>query len=669
MSWEIIKRYRWVIFLFFLSILTGSTVAVFEPAAVFFFSKGIYLLAGILSLLFIIAVTGWLIFKKPAGSRDPLLSLQRQGTAFLAWFAAHNLFWAVTAVYISLGLSLFFGFRLWIVVLSTGTISCTFFALTGALLFHRRQMLGLCWQSNVPDGLKNFWAKAGAGLILWERYEIAAEKDQQQPTPVLWSISRIFNREKSGGADRALDLLVPRRNFISRQFKKERHHRLLVLAVLFSITVILSALPGLLGLTPHHWDRVPDGWPFAKLNRLKKTNPHRSPTKPESKESDRQKDTKGSGSNKTESDQQKKSQSNASDNKSKSGTGSQTGDTSSQNNSAQKQEESSETGNENANETGAENNRKDPSKQESSQSPKGKDGKDGKDGSSSDQGKNRDQSQESREKMSQDKSKDGQGDQQDSPTGDSNNSDSPENNRSEQKKNDTGGSEQSKQPEQKENSNKNNRPIKKQDTGSPQPNNGNDGQKGDGGGMAGKNQDKSSNAQDGKQGQGQGQGDKDSGNQGKESSGSSSPQKKKDSQKGSGSSENNPNKENKEKSSGGKGKGKGDGQGSGSPDDIPEMLSNPETLPKIPSRSTGMVTLELPTFQDRKNRNADPSENQEKDKPQKKIARPGKAGELRNAPNKKGKQEQKTAKPEQYLPNWILNLIKNTDKKKHRHKS
>jgi hypothetical protein len=70
-----------------------------------------------------------------------------------------------------------------------------------------------------------------------------------------------------------------------------------------------------------------------------------------------------------------------------------------------------------------------------------------------------------------------------------------------------------------------------------------------------------------------------------------------------------------------------------------------------------MVTLELPTLTDAESKG---SKDPEKENPD-----DGKASPKSKAPTtqfKTGKQERRSTKPEQYLPNWILNLIKEQKK-------
>ncbi|MGD2089627.1 MAG: hypothetical protein PVH61_25855 [Candidatus Aminicenantes bacterium] len=71
-----------------------------------------------------------------------------------------------------------------------------------------------------------------------------------------------------------------------------------------------------------------------------------------------------------------------------------------------------------------------------------------------------------------------------------------------------------------------------------------------------------------------------------------------------------------------------------------------------------MVTLELPTLKDEESKE---SKDPEKETPDDRTLSP-----KSRAPGtqfKTGKQERRSTKPEQYLPNWILNLMKEQQKR------
>jgi MFS family permease len=274
-----IKRHGLVVFLFCFSIILGIAIALFEAATVFFFSIGILFLAGLAAALFAAVTISWLTLKRKSHIRNPEQSVRHQGTAFGVWFAVHNLSWAFAGSFFIWGVFKLFGFKPWVMIFSAGALACTCFALIGTFLIRQREMLGLCWQSSIPDGLGNFWARAGATMILKERYEYAAEHDQKQHTPLLWSISRIFNRSKAGGADRGIDLIESPPGFLAKKLKKEWLHRFKVLLVLFLVTAALAALSGVL-FASHHWDRVPDGWPSDKIKASKPGKPQMMASKP-----------------------------------------------------------------------------------------------------------------------------------------------------------------------------------------------------------------------------------------------------------------------------------------------------------------------------------------------------------------------------------------------------
>jgi hypothetical protein len=258
------KRHGLLLFLFCFSIIVGLAAAFPGILGVSFFPYGSLVLLIAAAVLFAAAAAAWLALRRKRHTREPKQSLLYQGTTFGIWFISHNLFWALMGSVLIWGLFTLFGFNPWVLIFSAGALACTCFALTGIFFirFKKRSMLGLCWQSPIPDGLANFWDHAAATMILRDRYEYAAEYDQEQPTPVLWSISRVFDRSENKSAERRVDLME--RDSPKKKLKSEGMHRLKVLPVLFLVTAVLAVLPGLLGLTPPPWDRVPEGWPSAK---------------------------------------------------------------------------------------------------------------------------------------------------------------------------------------------------------------------------------------------------------------------------------------------------------------------------------------------------------------------------------------------------------------------
>jgi hypothetical protein len=66
-----------------------------------------------------------------------------------------------------------------------------------------------------------------------------------------------------------------------------------------------------------------------------------------------------------------------------------------------------------------------------------------------------------------------------------------------------------------------------------------------------------------------------------------------------------------------------------------------------------MVTLELPTLKDQESKG---SKDPEKETPDDQTLSP--KSKAPTTQFKTGKQDRRSTKPEQYLPNWILNLLK-----------
>jgi hypothetical protein len=625
-----IKRHGLAVFLFCLSSSAGIAITLLETAAAFFYSFGLPVLIGTVTILFAAVIVSWFILKGKGQIRDPERWVRHQGTAFAAWFAAHNLVWAFAASLSTWGLLKLFGFKPWVILFSAGALACTCFALMGTFLIRKGEMLGLCWQSAIPDGLGNFWAHAGATMILRERYEYAAQYDQSRPIPTLWSISRIFNRSRTGGADRAIDLLEPRREFLSFKLKKEGLHRFKVLLVLFCVTAALAALPGILGLASPHWDRVPGGWPADKTKNSPPDKPQMmaSKSKPERKNENQNKEQdldnpaqQGDRGRGTDQDQEKQSK--------PGGDSSETGrDGQQSNDPGQNRQAGAESGQSSSNQE--QNSKENGTAQENSENSAGDSSREQKGKSDSRQG-DANKSQQGKEQPGQDQKNKG----------------------SENKNQGSGESPGTEKGTDREAGN-------------------NLEQKGPNQGQQGKDNDENGKVQEQSQGQGQGQGQS-QGSEGSESaeSGQGGSGQNRDGQEKQGKGEGGGDGAGKDKSEeakgseqgystksgqgGGEGKSRGEGQGLGDPNAIPETLSEPQPLPHIPSRATEMVSLELPTLKETGNPDKE-NENSQAKPPLDQVS-PGHRP-APTAPSKAGKQERPAAKPEQYLPNWILNLLR-----------
>jgi len=149
--------------------------------------------------------------------------------------------WAFIFIFSAWILMLFLGVNLWIVGAVAGAFACVSLALMGIIFSRmpRVNMFGLCWKSPVPAGLRPYPVFASAAVILGERYRHAVALDQRQPAPVLWSLSRVFDRRGSN-IERKVDLMD--RRFPSKKFKSEMVYRLKVMPVLFLITALLACL-------------------------------------------------------------------------------------------------------------------------------------------------------------------------------------------------------------------------------------------------------------------------------------------------------------------------------------------------------------------------------------------------------------------------------------------
>lgn len=722
-SMDFLKNNLLTLSIFIISALSGLLIAVPGKISLYFYLYGSFILLLLVTLLLTAVFTYWLILKKKKRIRDPELQIRHQGISFAAWFAAHNLFWAFAATMSTWLLLIIFGPRGWVMIFSAGAWACLLFVFAGIFISRSYKMLGLCWQSTVPDGLDNFWQRTGSAIILYLRYENAVLLDQKQRTPLLWSISRIYDRKTSGGALRGVDLMNP--SLPAQKMKSESIHRLKALAVLFTVTIVLAALPGILGLTTQSWASVPDGWPQGnyfppsknkttqkkdqqqkeprrenKTNKplLASKNDSQSPYKKSNKNNTRPKqrvenNVEGEGKpvnntfNKNpgqqqkqqapQQGQQKQSQSPQGSKQDKQGQRAEqqqqnqpdpnTHQHSGQSNTQDQPDQKAGQGQQN--QTNQQNQQKgeDRYKEQGQKAEQGQHGTPGQESQSKQEGR---QNQLKPEKASTEAAKNAvehavkQAQQQDQQR-------KQQDAQSDGKKeNQQKGQEAAQQDGKKENqadgqqAGANEGQQQNQDSGQQDDNRqGQQDQQQDGqSGQKGQAKDQQGGNQEGQQ-EGQ-QGGQQSGQQGSLKldrngnilrMGQPGQQLQLPNQKGQSS-------QGQDKGSGESPAGPGMGQGTGSPDAKPKTADSPsaeEALPPPPSRATEMVSLDLPTLSedqseqkgesiDRKTR--DPNTIKPYDAPLNRF--------------KSGKQNRKSTSPDQLLPNWIINLIKQNQKKK-----
>lgn len=635
-----IKRH-WLTVLY---ILISMTVGLFAVNPVF---GGAYLYPwGIMGLLLLavslltVSLISWRRLKLKRHTRDPRQSVLYQGAAFTAWFSGLNLFWTLLAGCCTLGLLIVFGPRSWVLVLCAGALTCAVFSLLGLLRMKKRQMMGLCWQSPVPFNLENLLDRTAATMILNERFEFAADHDQKQSTPLLWSLSRIFDRRETGGVFRKLDLMG--RDFPKRKMKQEWWQRLKIMLLLFLSTSVLAALPGLLGLTSTPWDKVPDGWPSAKVRRVTedkqsmaaKNLPEQPPPDQPGRKQEPQTKEPEKEAPKQETLDKKADTTPPNDNQEYKHTAAQQQDSQ----SSQGESEHTVPGDQKPAQEGQDGQKGGAAEQDSPEQNALK-GEQAIEGDANDNGESGEQKQSGNEgekdtvteSQKQDDAKKGK-----ERKGKESSSDS-----------ETHG--ECNQPGEADQTGRGGKPgegngqtqgtenDKEGKGGGKHDRNGDGQQDGNGGTGKGKSQGKGKADESGQEGQQQESGG---------GKGANAGQKGGDSQTGGA----------QDGTEGTKGGGPGgEGQGKGSPDDIPEMdeVSQSQPLQKFPSRETELVNLELPTLV--------PTGTKGESKKDKKNNRDKITGAAAPASEfKTGTQDRRIKRPEQFLPNWILMLIKTT---------
>lgn len=251
-----------------IAVFAGILVSISQTATTFYLSSLSFILSILSFIAFLICLFLFFNARKQTPVRDPALSVKFQGSAFRYWFIAHSLIWIfilnaiLSIIYMILPPSPL------LVIILAGIVAVVVLTIAGAFLLptlHTSQMLGLCWKSPIPENIiKKPLVYASATVFLSQRYEQAALYDQKQSIPLLWSISRAFEPSPVGSVTRKLELIPSAFNL--KMILKEIRHRFNVLIPLFVITTLLSAIPFILGINPISPDSVPRDWPIFSHN-------------------------------------------------------------------------------------------------------------------------------------------------------------------------------------------------------------------------------------------------------------------------------------------------------------------------------------------------------------------------------------------------------------------
>lgn len=203
----------------------------------------------------------------------PATLVRGQGARFLAWFAGQGWGWLALVGFVTPGLLLFFGPQRWVLATGAGLLAGALAAGIGSLvatvswLGRRYQELGICWPSQTPDGIANFWERAGVAFWLRRRFETAVVLDLAQPDSKFRRLVAVLDLARIGETGRPVNLGAPWGEVVRREVR----NRAAVLAVLFAVTAaIVFALP------PSLWLAPPSPWIaplFGPLDRLAASNP------------------------------------------------------------------------------------------------------------------------------------------------------------------------------------------------------------------------------------------------------------------------------------------------------------------------------------------------------------------------------------------------------------
>ncbi|MCP4111356.1 MAG: hypothetical protein GY749_38475 [Desulfobacteraceae bacterium] len=195
----------------------------------------------------------------------PECQVRYHGLSFLLWFISHNLFWAAGTCLSAAFLLKIFGPRTWVAAYCAGALACSFYTVSGILFARKTETLGLCWQSTVPDGISWLLPRFGATIVLNDRYRHAVEHDNQSEF-LLREITSLLDLARTGSAERPVNIQKSE----STSLKRETINRFKVLGVLFVMVVLLFVpIAGTFGLPDTEIPPVismlnPDKDPFTR---------------------------------------------------------------------------------------------------------------------------------------------------------------------------------------------------------------------------------------------------------------------------------------------------------------------------------------------------------------------------------------------------------------------
>ncbi len=642
-----------------IAVLLGISVSISQTATAFYLSSLSFIFSIFSFIAFLIFLFLFFNARKQTPVRDPAISVKFQGAAFRYWFIAHSLIWififnsALSFIYI-----IFLPSPLLIIILA-GIVAIVVLSIAGAFFsptLHTSRMLGLCWKSPIPENIKKKpILYASATVFLSQRYEQAALYDQKQSIPLLWSISRAFEPSPVGSVSRKLELIPSAFNI--KMIFNEIKHRFNVLIPLFLITAILSAIPFILGVNPVSPDSVPRDWPIfprnadtpqSQLQSLQKDiNKPSNPDKPENQKNSENMYSSQKDQNINKDDIEKKEEdiNSNTENSSQLPPGNQDDEIGIEKNSSTQMNSNTDnntnfgtnkkTG-EDQNSPDQRNRLNNQNQQKQQNQPYSQDQKNQNYKQNEQSQKNQTNQANQKETNSNLPSNSNKNNGANKKTGENqNSSDQQKQQYPQNQKNQD--SHQNKQGQTDQNFQKGAGKKEGEQTG--EKDKGNQGQSG----QSQKSGNSQSQQPDQKgPGQSQGEGSQQDSNQNGQASGAGQ-----DSQQGKNSAIQKIQQGNGQDSGGSGGKG----QGKGSPDEKPKMSDEPEPLEPLPSRSSPIVSIELPTLDPSGKAGKNPYKEQ-KDK----SSQPPKS----KAPTSQystEKQNPSISKPDQFLPNWIRIIL------------
>jgi hypothetical protein len=197
---------------------------------------------------------------------SPKLIVRGMASHFRIFFIANNFLWGLCCsiflifLFILLKVSTFYILAFF----TGGSLAVIFLSFLGSpfIIPYQSDMLGVCWHVPIANGTLKFWDRVGTSVILKKRYECAKEFDLANPRnsePALDTIGRIHELAMEGKEEKNPLDLINTMNDPKKEFKNENCCRARVFGCIFLIAGLLAAMLSLLGMNKYQPFQLPEG--------------------------------------------------------------------------------------------------------------------------------------------------------------------------------------------------------------------------------------------------------------------------------------------------------------------------------------------------------------------------------------------------------------------------